>query len=88
MKFITTRNPKTGKLELFTFPESVDHDCMAEILNRIKNYTTGDWIRVNREPISAGFVSANMVCYGHSHTLDLSARDIEDTELLKYQLGG
>lgn len=84
MKFITMQD-ENGKLELFTFPKSIHHDAMAEVLGRIKNQTHGNWHRVFREPVSAGFVSADGACYGKSETLGLSSRP-EDSALLAKQL--
>lgn len=85
MKFITTANDK-GEEELFVFPVAVPHDAMAEVLSRIKNQTHGDWRRIHRLPISAGFVTSDLVCHGRSESLGLSARP-EDTALLARQLG-
>ncbi len=82
MKFITTINEEE-KEEIFLFPKSVNHDCMMEMIARIKNGSRS-WRRVCREPISAGFVIDN-TCSGKSETLNLSARP-EDTDLLKTQL--
>jgi len=84
MKYICTID-NTDMMEIFTFPETVNHDAMAEALSSIKNQTHGDWHRVMRTPISAGFVDTHNVCYGKSITLDLSSRK-EDTELLAQQL--
>jgi len=85
MKFITTRSDE-DKEELFIFPKSIDHDAMAEALDRIRNQTHGNWRRVFRDPISAGFIDKNWMCYGNSETLNLVARP-EDTELLRKQMG-
>ena len=81
MKFITTSNPEPLEEEIFLFPNSVDHDTLAEALHRIRNQSHGNWHRVHREPISAGFVSVAGECHGKSETLSLSARP-EDTDLL------
>jgi len=70
--------------EIFTFPDTVNHDCMAEVLGRIKNQTHGNWQRVFREPVSAGLVDENGICYGESETLGLSSRE-EDTAILRAQ---
>ena len=83
MKFITTENEE-GKEEIFLFPKNIDHDAMAEVLGRIKNHTHGNWRRVLRTPISAGFVSCDGKCHGNSETLGLQARP-EDTILLVSQ---
>jgi len=68
--------------EIFTFPSSVNHDAMAEVLEGIKNHTHGNWKRVWRKPISAGFVNASGFCFGKSETLNLESRAEKDTELL------
>lgn len=86
MKFITTKD-ENGKEEIFLFPRSIDHDAMAEMLERIKNHTHGNWRRVFRQPISAGFVDSKGVCGGKSETLGLAARPDEDTRLLASQRG-
>lgn len=84
MKFITTED-EDGKQEIFTFPRSIPHDAMAEMLGFIKNQTWGNWHRVYRAPIAAGFVNSEGTCHGTSETLGLSARP-EDTLLLKQQM--
>lgn len=83
MKYICTRQ-EDGREEVFTFPDSVNHDTMAEVLGCIKNQTSDPWERVMREPVSAGFVGENRECYGESITLDLRSRE-EDSMLLKLQ---
>ena len=87
MKYICTTN-EDDELEIFTFPNSVDHDAMAEVLNRIKNHTYGNWKRVRRTPISAGFVDSIGGCFGGSVTLNLDSRLNKDTALLKCQFKG
>lgn len=83
MKYIVTVD-NAGMEEVFTFPRSIDHDAMAEVLGRIKNHTHGNWHRVCRKPVSAGFVTATGVCYGHSESLGLESRPC-DTQLLASQ---
>lgn len=83
MKYIRTATDDE-KHEIFIFPKSVDHDCMMEMLARIKNTTTGRWERIRRVPVSAGFVDGNGTCYGESFTLGIGS-DPTDTELLKEQ---
>lgn len=73
-----------GKEEIFTFSRDINHDCMAEVLSRIKNHTHGNWRRVFRQPISAGFVTPNGQCIGESDSLGLSSRP-QDTEILRSQ---
>jgi len=82
MKFVTTVD-EDGNEELFQFPRSIDHDAMAEVLGRIKDQTHGNWKRVRRVPIAAGFVDSSG-CYGKSETLHLKARP-EDSKLLAKQ---
>lgn len=79
MKYIVTRNEE-GKEEIFVFPKSVNHDCMAEVLGFIKNQTYGNWERVFRKPVSAGFTDGK-TCYGESFSLGIESRP-QDTELL------
>lgn len=86
MKYICMEDEK-GEQLIFTFPKSIDHDCMEEMLSRIKNQMTGEWERVWRRPISAGFVTVGGFCHGESVTLGLESRENEDTELLAKQLG-
>ena len=81
MKYICMKVIETGEEEIFTFPNSVDHDVMASELSAMKDKSTGSWQRVRREPVSAGFVS-NGECHGHSETLNLSSRE-QDTDILK-----
>ena len=82
MKYICTED-KDNKEEIFLFPNGIDHDCMAEMLGFIKNQSYGDWERVFRLPISAGFVDKNNKCFGESVTLKLKSRGKVDTDLLK-----
>ena len=71
--------------EIFPFPRTVNHDVMAEILTRLKDQTHGNWQRITRTVISAGFVTAGGKCYGESETLGLESRGDEDTALLAKQ---
>lgn len=80
-KYIVTVG-QDGLEEIFTFPMSVNHDCMAEVLGVIKNQTHGDWHRVRRRPVSAGFVTFDGYCSGRSETLNLDSRPEQDTALL------
>ena len=82
-KYICTKS-EYGE-EVFTFPSNVNHDAMAEVLGCIKNHTHGNWKRVFREPISAGFVNANGDCFGKSETLNLDSRMETDSNLLAEQ---
>ena len=85
MKFITTRDEQ-GVEEVFVFPKRIHHDAMAEAIARVKNQTYGNWVRVHRQPVAAGFVDESWKCHGMSETLGLSARS-EDAELLAKQRG-
>jgi len=78
MKYIVTVRADNIE-EMFVFPDTINHDCMAEVLNRIKDRTTGDWHRVHRTPISAGFITVEGECYGRSETLRLDSRGTTDT---------
>lgn len=80
MKYIVTKD-EDGKEEIFIFPKSVNHDCMMEVLQRIRDQSYGRWNRVYREPVSAGFVSGG-VCSGHSETLKLQSRGSIDSGLI------
>lgn len=84
MKFITTQTEQEV-LEIFLFPRSIDHDAMLESITLVRKQTTGNWVRIYRTAVSAGFVDASFRCYGESETLSLKASE-EDTLLLKKQL--
>jgi hypothetical protein len=85
MKYIKTSG-ENAKLEIFVFPRSIHHDAMMQELDRIKNQTYGNWRRVRRLAVSAGFVDSKLNCFGESESLKLKSSP-EDTELLKKQLG-
>lgn len=80
MKYIVTTR-EGGIEEIFVFPSTINHDCMAEVLCRIKNHTHGNWNRIPRRPISAGFITVKGECYGRSETLNLDSRGTKDTVL-------
>ncbi|MCK4621281.1 MAG: hypothetical protein KAT62_03600 [Desulfuromonadales bacterium] len=84
MKYICTEQ-EGGVQEIFIFPRTVNHDAMAEMLERIKDHTTGSWTRISRMPISAGFVTKDGICYGESITLNLESRHQVDADLLAEQ---
>ena len=84
MKYITTED-KNGHLDIFTFPDSINHDCMAEALEGIRSQTFGDWERIRRIPLSAGFVNASGICVGESVSLGIESRGSQDTDLLRHQ---
>ena len=73
------------KDEIIVFPRSINHDCMAEGMRRVRTQTWGNWKRLTRTPVSAGFVSPDGECYGRSETLNLDSLKAEDTALLKLQ---
>jgi len=79
MKYIVTE--REGVEEMFVFPDTINHDCMAEVLDRIKDRTTGNWQYIDRTPISAGFISVDGECYGRSETLRLDSRGVTDSVL-------
>lgn len=84
MKYIVTENEE-GVEEIFVFPNAVHHDAMAEMLGRIKNQTHGNWTRVRRHPVAAGFIDHSGHCYGQSETLGLASRP-QDSDLYTQQL--
>lgn len=79
MKYIVTENEE-GEREIFVFPRSVPHNAFAEVVAGIRNQTHGNWKRIRRKPVSAGFVDGGR-CHGKSESLHLESRP-EDTELL------
>lgn len=85
MKYIVTNHfDDNNQLveEIFTFPQTVDHNVMMEVISRIKKTLPGgSWTRIRRVPVSAGFVDMNGYCYGCSETLNLGART-SDAKLL------
>lgn len=86
MKYIVTKT-KEGKEEIFIFPKSINHDCMMEALRGIRNQSTGQWVRVRRQAIAAGFVrdigdGDGIVCYGRSESLQLESRGLQDSLLV------
>lgn len=86
MKYIVMSDPEGLTPDIMIiFNKEINHDCMAESLEGIRNQTWGNWERVFRFPISAGFTDGTK-CYGMSESLSLSAREKEDSELLRKQL--
>jgi len=79
MKYVVIDN---GMYEqIFIFCDAIPHDSMvAKIGQSTKNV------------VSAGFVTygsdGNLSCYGHSTSLNLKSRLIEDTDLLNLELRG
>lgn len=83
MKYICVLH-EDGFEEIIVFPRTINHDCMAEVAGGIKNKIHGNWQRVRREVISAGFVTSSLQCIGASVSLGIKSRE-EDTSLLKKQ---
>ena len=75
-----------GHETLIVFPKFLHHDCMAESLEGVRNQTYGNWERIFRRPVAAGFVDRGLKCYGNSETLGLKSRPEQDTKLLRAQL--
>lgn len=80
MKYIITRTDE-GKEEIFIFSRDIHHDCFAEIVDAIRNQKHGNWRRINREPVSAGFIEGGK-CVGRSESLNLDSRP-QDSDFLK-----
>ena len=85
MKYIVTVRADNIE-EMFVFPDTINHDCMAEMISRIKNHTGNGWERVMRRPISAGFITLTGECYGRSETLRLDSRGQLDNDLFSMEL--
>ena len=79
-----TKN-ENGNEEIFAFPNAINHDCMAEAIQGIRNQSFGNWERIYRKPISAGFIDNYGLCYGKSESLDLKSRPV-DSEIFGKQL--
>ena len=80
MKYIVTVDPD-GNEELFIFNDAILHSCFAEALEGIRDADYGNWQRVFRKPVSAGFIQ-NGFCHGRSESLGLDSRP-QDTDILK-----
>ncbi len=80
MKYVVVFSEEQGE-QLFIFPKNINHDDFAETLSYIKIGYPGNWQRVFRTPVSAGFTDGS-TCYGHSESLNLSSRK-HDTSLLQ-----
>jgi hypothetical protein len=84
MKYIVTKQ-ENGTEEIFIFPEAVHHKDMAEAVQYLKEHDRlvyGKWRRIEREPISAGFVRGGK-CEGNSESLGLRSRP-QDSDLLPW----
>lgn len=82
MKYIVTED-ENFKEEIFLFPNSVNHACFAEAIGGILNQKHGNWKRIQRIPVSAGFVTGG-VCHGKSESLHMTSR-ASDNDILKAQ---
>lgn len=71
--------------DIFIFPNSIEHSAFAEAVRGIKNQSHGNWHRIFRTPIAAGFIDEKGNCSGESISLKLSSRP-KDNELLKIKL--
>jgi hypothetical protein len=78
-KYIVTRDAE-GKELMFVFDCSIDHDAFAEVAGRIKDQTHGNWRRVMRNTISAGFTDGKH-CWGRSESLNIDGRPEDDALL-------
>lgn len=74
MKFVTFFNSYEKEENIIVFPDKIQHAAFADKIYELS-------YRAMR-PISAGFV-VNGSCTGKSISLRLSAREVEDTELLR-----
>ena len=82
MKYIVTKT-EDGTEEIFLFPKSVNHKMFSESVYAIKDQSHGNWKRIRRETVSAGFIEGGR-CTGHSESLGISSRE-QDTSLLLSQ---
>lgn len=89
MKYVVFLNESTKQEEIMVFPKSINHDCFAEGAH-FRNQTSGNWNRVFRKPVSAGFIhmgdDGSLHCVGESVSLHLKSRPKPDTTLLTEQL--
>ena len=83
MKYIVTTT-EAGEEEIFIFPRAVYHNIMAEAVCHLKDRNHGNWKRVQRTPVAAGFVD-NGVCNGRSESLGLRSRPIDSALLANSQ---
>lgn len=68
------------------FPDTLNHDAMAAAVRQARSNTVEFNQAVRRTPVSAGFVSPEYDCYGHSFSLNLGSDHEADTALLHEQL--
>ena len=83
LKYVCMKDPETNEEMIFTCPLAMDHDAFTETLRDMRDKTHGNWSRIYRNPISAGFVNNRFECFGRSETLNLGSRGSIDTILLK-----
>ena len=79
MKYIVTTQ-EDGTEEIFIFSKDINHACMAESINHMRNQNHSGWRRISRTPLSAGFIEGGK-CVGMSESLHLNSRP-QDTALL------
>lgn len=72
MKYVVFANP-VGEETIAVFPSAVMHIEMSKLV-------TDNAKRL--KPISGGFIDSEGRCYGQSLSLELKAREQEDTSLL------
>lgn len=87
--FVGDKSDGQGEREFIViFDRSIDHDIQFESLHMLRNNSGTNWERcwVDPQPVSAGFVSPELQCYGRSETLNVDSRPKIDTELLKRKL--
>lgn len=82
MKYIVTQQA-SGIEEIFIFSRAIHHKDMAEAVGNLKDHSNGIWRRLERVPISAGFIEGGR-CVGNSESLMLTSRP-EDTALLPWR---
>ena len=70
--------------EIFTFPDTVNHDVMASLIEFMRPNLYGTFELVGRMPVSAGFIGYANTCFGRSESLNLDSRP-QDTEILRAQ---
>ena len=82
MKYIVTKT-EDGTEEIFLFPKSVNHKMFSESVYAIKDQSYGNWKRIRREVVSAGFIEGGR-CTGYSESLGIGSRE-QDTSFLTNQ---
>lgn len=74
-----------GKVNMFIFPKSVNHDYFVESLGALRHTNPAnfnDWSRIYPNPVSAGFTDG-VKCYGRSESLNLDSKT-DDAILLRF----